>query len=122
MKADHQPQVPVVFEQLLTGLSELELLLGDAGKPVIGAVRSRLRAASAARDRGDPVAMLDAVSAAMRDLAALGERLGPGEGRLMTALAQRFRDALLRGDLAEAKKGMDVMFEQSGARYQGGDD
>lgn len=122
MKEDHQPQVPVVFEQLLTGLSELELLLGDAGKPVVGAVRSRLREASAARDRGDPVAMLDAVSAAMRDLAALGERLGPGEGRLMTALAQRFRDALLRGDLAEAKKGMDVMFEQSGARFQGGDD
>ena len=122
MADDHQPQVPVAFEQMLAGLSELEKLLGDSGRAVVESVRSRLIEASAARDRGDPVAMLDAVSSAMRDLAALGERFGPGEGRLMNALAERFRDSLLRGDLAEAKKGMDYMFEQSGARYRRGDD
>lgn len=118
MTGDHQPQVPIVFEQLLSGLAELDLLLGDSCKPALAAVRARLLEASAARDRGDPVAMLDGVSAAMRELAALGEHFGPGEGRMMNALAERFRTSLLRGDLAEAKKDMDVMFENSGARYR----
>ncbi len=107
---------------MLAGLSELEKLLGDSGKVVLESVRVRLIQASAARDRGDPVAMLDAVSDAMRDLAALGERFGAGEGRRMYALAERFRDSLLRGDLAEAKKDMDFMFEQSGARFRRGED
>ncbi len=116
MSDEHQPQIPNALEQMVLGLTELEAVLGEAGRRAIPAVRDRLGDALAARDRGDPVAMLDAVGAAMQALAAVGEQLEPGEGQLMTMLAQRFQSSLMRGDIPDAKKDMDVMFERSGAR------
>jgi len=116
MSDEHQPQIPNALEQMVLGLTELESVLGEAGRRAIPAVRDRLGDALAARDRGDPVAMLEAVGAAMQALAEVGEQLEPGEGQLMTMLAQRFQSSLMRGDLPDAKKDMDVMFERSGAR------
>ena len=69
----------------------------------------------AARDRGDPVATLRAIGAAMEQLAQLADRLDPQDAMLMRAVAERFRAALLRGDVPEAKQDLDVMFERSGA-------
>jgi hypothetical protein len=116
MTGAHRPVVPVALEELLAGLGELETVLGETARPALAAIRGRLIEAAAARDRGDPVATLQAVSAAMADLAALADRLDPPEGRAMRAVAERFGTALLRGDLSEAKQGLDVMFERSGAR------
>lgn len=118
MAENHQAVTPVVLEQLVNGLTELEVVLGEIGKQVVPAIRSRLIEAMAARDRGDSQAMVRAVGSAMRELAAVGERVGQGEGRLMTALAERFERSLLQGDLANAKKDMDVMFDRSGARIR----
>jgi len=116
MDRDHQPQVPIALEHMLAGLDELETVLGESGRRAIPTVRASLTEALAARGRGDPVATIEAVGAAMRALAEVGERLAPGEGQLMASLAQNFRGALMRGDLPEAKKDMDVMFDRSGAR------
>lgn len=117
MPEDHQPQIPVALEQMLAGLTQLQLLLGDAGRSLVLSVRARLIEAMAARDRGDTVAMLEAIGRAMNELATVGDRLSPGDGPLMAMMANRFKDALLRGDMGEAKKDLDVMFDQSGARY-----
>ncbi len=110
--------MPVVLEQMVKGLCELELVLGDVGKRIVPAIRARLLEAMAARDRGDDVGMLQAVGAAMKELAMAGDSLGTGEGQLMTMLAARFQGSLLRGDLANAKQDMDAMFDRSGARYR----
>jgi hypothetical protein len=116
MSNDHRPAVPVALEQVLTSLSELETVLGERARPAIAAVQAKLRDAMAARDRGDPVAALQAIGEAMSQLSALAEDLDPQEGALMRALSERFRSALLRGDEAGAKRNMEVMFERSGAR------
>ena len=100
----------------MEGLGELRTVLGDAAVPVIEAVQARLIEAMAARDRGDPAAALGAVGEAMDQLAALADRLDPGEAALMRAVSTQFRAALLRGSVPEAKHGLDVMFERSGAR------
>ena len=118
MADDHTPAVPVALEQLTQGLSELQTVLGDAGAAALPRIRARLTEAMASRDRGDPVATVQAISAAMGELAALADRLDPLEGQAMRAIAERFGGALLRGDLPEAKKGLDVMSERSGARVR----
>ena len=112
----HLTTVPIALEQLIAGLGELEAVLGAAAKPVIAEVQTRLGEAMAARDRGDPVAMMRAIGVAMDRLAALADRLDPQEAALMRAASAQFRSALLRGDTPQAKQGLDVMFERSGAR------
>ena len=116
MANEHRPAVPVALEQLIDGLSELEIVLGDAGRRALRIVQARLTEAMAARDRGDPVASLQAIGAAMERLAALADRLDPNEGAIMRTVAERFRSALLRGDVPEAKGDLDLMLEKSGAR------
>lgn len=116
MANEHRADVPLALEQLVEGLGELGTVLGEHARPVIEAVRARLVEAMAARDRGDPVAALAAVGAAMEQLASLAARLDPGEAALMRAVSAQFQKALLRGNVPEAKQGLDVMFERSGAR------
>jgi hypothetical protein len=118
MGDQHRPSVPVGLEELVAGLSELEALFGDAARAVVPAVQAQLRAAMAARDRGDPVATMQAIGVAMEQLAQLADRLDPHDAMLMRAVADRFRVALLGGDLPEAKQDLDLMFERSGARYR----
>jgi hypothetical protein len=115
MADPHQPDMPVVLEQLVSGLRELEIVLGDVGRATLPAVRASLTAAMAARDRGDPVAALRAIGTAMTQLASLADRLDPQEAAMMRMVTDRFRSALLRGDLPEAKQDMDVMFTRSGS-------
>jgi len=116
MPNEHRPVVPLALEQVIAGLSELEVVLGIAVRGALTAVQMRLTEAMAARDRGDMVAAMQAVGQAMDQLAALAERLDPQEAMLMRMISDRFRSALLRGDQAEAKEDLEVMFERSGAR------
>jgi hypothetical protein len=118
MADEHRPSVPTGLEDLIAGLDEFQQVFGDAARAVIPAVRSRLSEAMAARDRGDPVATMRAIGAAMEELARLADRLDPEDAMLMRAVAGRFQGALLRGDEPEAKQGLDTMFERSGTRYR----
>ena len=118
MADEHRPSVPAGLEDLIAGLGELEPLFGESAGAVIPTVRARLSEAMAARDRGDPVATMRAIGAAMEELARLADRLDPEDAMLMRAVAGRFQAALLRGDEPEAKQGLDSMFERSGARYR----
>ncbi len=118
MADTHRPATPAALEDLIAGLGELEGLFGEAARAVIPAVQARLIEAMAARDRGDPVATLRAIGAAMEQLAQLADRLDPQDALLMRAVAERFHAALLRGDVPEANQDLDLMVERSGARYR----
>jgi hypothetical protein len=107
--------IPLAIEQVVSGLKELEVVLGAAARPVLASVQARLTEAMAARDRGDPVAALQKISAAMTELAGLADQLDPQEAMLMRMVTERFRAALLRGSESEAKRQVDLMFEKSGA-------
>jgi hypothetical protein len=117
MADEHLPGTPAALEDLVAGLGDLEQLFGAAARPVVDTVQARLREAMAARDRGDPLATMRAIGAAMEQLAQLADRLAPQDAVLMRAVADRFRSAVLRGDAPQAKQDLDVMFERSGARY-----
>ncbi len=116
MSDDHEPIVPVALEQVIPALAELETVLGEPARAVIPVVQARLTAAMAARDRGDPVEVLRLIGQAMAELAALADRLDAQEAGLMRVVADRFRAALLRGDMPEAKQDLDIMFDRSGAK------
>ncbi len=116
MAGEHQSAIPIALEQLLTGLSELEIVLGEQARQVLPGIQARLRDAMAARDRGDPVAAMQAIAGAMMDLARLADGLDSREGTLMRAVAERFGSALLRGDEQQAKQSLDIMVDRSGAK------
>jgi hypothetical protein len=118
MADEHRPAAPAAIEDLIAGLGDLEQLFGEAARAVVPTVQARLTEAMAARDRGDPVATMRAIAAAMEQLAQLADRLDPQDAMLMRVLAERFQAALLRGDAPQAKQDLDVMFERSGARYR----
>lgn len=115
---DHRPAVPTALEDLIAGLGELERVFGEPARAVVPRVQAKLTEAMAARDRGDPVETLRAIGAAMEALARLADRLDPQDAMLMRAIGERFQTALLRGDMPQAKQGLDVMFERSGARQR----
>lgn len=117
----HDPIVPVTLEQVIPALSELESVFGQPAREVIPVVQARLREAMAARDRGDPVNVMRLLGQAMAALAALADRLDPQEAELMRVVADRFRTALLRGDVPEAKHDLAIMFERSGAKERKSD-
>lgn len=118
MAADEHAPIPGALEGLIGGLDELERLFGESARALIPAIQARLIEAAAARDRGDAVATMRAIGAAMEQLAQLADRLDPHDAMQMRSVAERFQAALLRGDVPEAKQGIDVMFERSGSRYR----
>lgn len=116
MADDHAPPIPTTIEAVLPRLGELEIVLGPGVRPAVDAARRALREASAARDRGDAPAVVAKIGEAMDRLSALADDLDPAEATLMRALTQTFRQALLHGDAADARRAAAVMFERSGAR------
>lgn len=116
MGNEHQPSIPVALEQLVKGLGELEIVIGPNARGTVAAVRMDIIQAMAARDRGNPVEALRLIGVGMEQLATLADHLDPQEAMLMRAISDRFRTALLRGNLPEAKQGMDVMFDRAGAK------
>lgn len=116
MANEHRPTVPTAIEQVIEGLAELENVLGESARGALPVVRAKLTEAMSARDRGDPVATMRAIGEAMERLAGLADRVDPQEAALMRTIAGNFQHALLRGDLSQAKQGLGVMFDRSGAR------
>jgi len=116
MDDSHSAEIPHVLEQMVSGLGELAVVLGEAGKRAVPIVRQNLIEAMAARDRGDSEATMRAVAAAMREISALADQLDPREGQMMRAVAAHFESALRRGSVAEARRDAQEMFVRSGAR------
>src|SRR5213592_1718554 len=79
------------------------------------ALFSRLGEGLAARERGDLGAALAKLTHAMDLLAGLAGHADAVEGAMMRAIAERFRQALARGALGEARETADVMRARSGS-------
>lgn len=102
-------------------LKELEIVLGESARPVVGEVRQLLSQAIASRQAGDSARMIDHIRAAMERLAQLAGQLDRDEGALMRAVAGRFAAALAAGDKGAAKQAVGVMRGKAGAA-EGDDD
>jgi len=102
------------FLRLGESLRELEVTVGATARPVILEVRTKLAEAAANRGKGDMVAALAAIQAAMERLAALANELDPGEGQLMLLIAERFSQALGLGDKGTAKEAVNFMRHKAG--------
>ncbi|MGO9063075.1 MAG: hypothetical protein ACLQU2_37780 [Candidatus Binataceae bacterium] len=104
------------FLQLIDRLGELEVVIGERAKPVVAEVRTRLREAASARERGDVPGALAIIGQAMERLAGLASHLDAAEGALMHAIAGSFAQALSAGDRGTAKQAVDVMRNKAGDR------
>jgi hypothetical protein len=115
LKEEHAGVELAALEDVLLRLDELQIVLGTAVGGTLGAIRASLIEALAARDRGDMPAAVAGIGKAMDGLSSLADKLDPDEGAMMRMVAGSFRNALLRGDYANAKQTADVMMQKSGA-------
>jgi hypothetical protein len=111
----HLIDFPEALEALFSRIGELKVVLGTAAEPSLAEVERLLREGLAARGRGDPHAAINQIAQAMDRLAAIASSNDPREGALMRAVAERFRQALRRGAVAEAREAAGVMRERSGS-------
>lgn len=118
MAHEHEP--PPVLETLIARLGELAVVVGPAAAPRLGAVRDGLTRALGLKAQGDVPGAMQAITAAMRELAAIAAALDPAESALMRAVAEQFAAAITRGESAEMRRTSEVMRERSGARPVGG--
>ena len=102
------------FLQLIDRLGELEVVIGEQARPVVAEVRSRLKEAASARQRGDVPGALAIIGQAMERLAGLASGLDAAEGALMRAIAGSFAQALNAGDRGTAKQAVDMMRTKAG--------
>jgi hypothetical protein len=112
----HDREPPPALETLLARLDELAVVVGPAAAPRLEAVRDGLARALALRTRGDVPAAMQAIAAAMQELAGLAAALDPAEAGIMQAVVRRFAAAAGRGATDEMTRTSDVMRERSGAR------
>ena len=112
----HDLEPSPVLETLVTRLDELAVVVGPAAAPRLGAVRERLTRALALKTRGDVPAAMQAIAAAMQELADIADVLDPAEASLMRAIARQFGAASARGATAEMERTSEIMRERSGAR------
>jgi hypothetical protein len=106
---------PEALEAFLGRVGELKVVVGPAAAPKVDQVAEALRAALAARARGDVRGMTAHVGQAMELLAAIATHADPAEGGMMRAVAERFLQALGRGELGEAKEAAEIMRDRSGS-------
>lgn len=111
----HLIAFPEALEAFFSRIGELKVVLGPAAAPGVDEVERYLREGLAARDRGDAAAAVAGIGRAMDRLAALAGSADAAEGALMRAVAERFRQALGRGALGDAKETAEVMRERSGS-------
>ncbi|MCK6554824.1 hypothetical protein L6Q96_09625 [Candidatus Binatia bacterium] len=107
---------PEAIEAVVCRLGDLEAALGPSVRPILGAVRTRLITAMAARDRGEMLEAISDVAMAMEELAACADDLDPAEAAAMRMASRSLRVALLRGDEPGARGSAAAMLERSGAR------
>jgi hypothetical protein len=112
----HDDEPPLALETLLARLDELAVVVGPAAAPRLGAVREGLARALALRARGDVPAAMQAIAAAMQELATIAAALDPAEASLMQAIAGQFGAAARRGETDEMARTSEIMRERSGAR------
>ena len=111
----HLIAFPEALEMLFGRLSELKVVLGPAAAPEVDALAEALRAGLAAQQRGEPGEAVARIGQAMDRLAALAARADPAEAAAMRMVAARFRAALGRGAVGEAREAAEVMRERSGS-------
>ena len=111
----HLIDFPEALEALFSRMGELKVVLGPAAAPGVDEVERHLREGLAARERGDPGAAVAKIARAMDLLAGLAGHADAAEGAMMCAIAERFRQALARGALGEAKETAEVMRARSGS-------
>jgi hypothetical protein len=111
----HLIAFPEALEALFGRIGELKVVLGAGAAPGVDEVERLLREGLAARERGDPQMAVALIGQAMDRLATLASTGDPAEGAMMRAMADRFRQALGRGAVGEAREAADVMRERSGS-------
>jgi hypothetical protein len=112
----HDLEPSPVLETLVTRLDELAVVVGPAAAPRLGAVRDGLTRALALKAQGDVPAAMQAIAAAMQELAQLAAALDPAEAGVMRAIAGQFGAAMARGETGEMERASELMRERSGAR------
>jgi hypothetical protein len=112
----HDFESPPVLEMLLTRLDELAIVVGPVAAPRLAAVRTGLTRAVALRARGDVPGAMQAIAAAMQELANIATVLDPAEAGVMRAVAAQFGAALARGETSEMQRTSELMRERSGTR------
>ena len=115
-KHDHFFHVPEPLEKLFGELDALGKVAGGSGPEDVARVRAMLRDALAAQARGETARAVTSITDAMRALAAFAARVDPKEAEEMSAVAEQFGRALLRGDAAEATGAADAMRTRAGAK------
>lgn len=111
----HLISFPEALEVFFARMHELKLLLDPREAPNVGQIETLLREALAARGRGDVPTAVARIGHAMDRLAALASTGDPAEGAMMRAMAEQFRQALVRGAVGDAKEAAETMRERSGS-------
>jgi hypothetical protein len=115
MGHSHLIAFPEALEAFLSRLGELRAVLGPAAGPGVDRLEALLREGLAARARGDVPAAVAKLGEAMEHLGALATHADPAEGAMMRAMAERFRQALARGALGDAREAAETMRGRSGS-------
>jgi hypothetical protein len=111
----HLIDFPEALEAFFSRIGELKAALGPAGAPGVGAVEAVIAEGLAARDRGDVATAIARLVEAMERVATLASDAGSPEAPMLRMMASRFRDAVGRGDVSQAKGTAEVMRAQSGS-------
>ncbi|MBV8451650.1 MAG: hypothetical protein JOZ29_05180 [Deltaproteobacteria bacterium] len=102
------------FIRLGESLGELEVTIGQAARPIIAEVRTRLVEAAARQKNGDTTGAIAVIRGAMERLALLAGTLDPAEAMLMRMLSEHFSKALSIGDKNAAKDAVNLMRHKAG--------
>ena len=111
----HLISFPEALEIFFGRMNELKLLLDPKEAGNVGQVETLLREALSARGRGDVPVAVAKIGQAMDRLAALASTGDPQEGAMMRAMAEHFRQALVRGAMGDAKEAAETMRQRSGS-------
>lgn len=111
----HLISFPEALEIFFGRMNELKLLLDPKEAGNVGQVETLLREALSARGRGDFPAAVTKIGQAMDRLAGLASTGDPQEGAMMRAMAEHFRQALVRGAMGDAKEAAETMRQRSGS-------
>lgn len=112
----HLVDFPEALEAFFSRVGELEHALGPKGADGIGRVHAIIAEGLAARERGDHATAIARIVEAMQRVAELASAAGSPEAPMLRVMAERFGQAVGRGDLSQAKTSAEVMREQSGSR------
>lgn len=111
----HLIDFPEALEAFFSRVGELRHALGPRGAAGLGAVEALIAEGLAARDRGDRATAIARIVEAMQRLAELAAESGTPEAAMLGAMAERFRQAIGRADVGQAKDAAETMRVRSGS-------